>query len=158
MLVIPNFLNFFKKQFEKAKNAQPQLEKKLREHLLALSVVEAKNETNPDIPANVFARLLGDVFEKDGELYKTGYHLGRFIYLADACCDFKRDIKKGRYNPLIKFRQSDFSGMLARELAAVYDELSKREINAYRDIIDNVLYHGVWIKIRLRVKDDTGSV
>ena len=42
--------------------------------------------------------------------------------------------------------------MLARELFAVIDELSKREINAYRDIIDNVLYHGVWIKIRLETE------
>jgi hypothetical protein len=48
--------------------------------------------------------------------------------------------------------------LLARELASLLDELSEREINAYRDIIDNVLYHGVWIKIRLKVKDDTRSI
>ncbi len=144
---------FLKKQYQKAKTAQPSLEKKLRERLSELSDVEKQNETNPDIPANIFARLLGEVFEKDSELYKTGYLLGRFIYLADACCDFKKDLKKGRYNPLIKFRQSDFNGMLARELSAVLDELSEKEINTYRDIIDNVLYHGVWIKIRLRIKE-----
>ena len=142
----------FEKQYQKAKKAQPLLEGKLKKRLAELSEVEKQNETNPDIPANVFARLLGEVFEKDEELYQTGYLLGRFIYLADACCDFKKDLKKGRYNPLVKFRKSDFSGMLARELFAVIDELSKREINAYRDIIDNVLYHGVWIKIRLETE------
>ena len=146
------FTRLFEKQYQKAKKAQPLLESKLKKRLAELSEVEKQNETNPDIPANVFARLLGEVFEKDEELYQTGYLLGRFIYLADACCDFKKDLKKGRYNPLVKFRKSDFSGMLARELFAVIDELSKREINAYRDIIDNVLYHGVWIKIRLETE------
>ena len=151
-------LRIFKKQYKKAKHLRPRLEKKLRELLDELSLVEKQNETNPDIPANIFAKLLAELFNKDEELYQTGYLLGRFIYLADACCDFKKDLKKGRYNPLIRYRQSDFYNMLARELGAVCDEISGLQINAYRDIIENVLFHGVWIKINLKGIYDTGSV
>lgn len=148
----------FKKQYEKARAAQPQLAKSIEGRLCELSDIEKSNETNPDIPANTFGRLLSDVFAYDAELKDIGFSLGRFIYLADAACDFKSDIKKGRYNPLVRHRRDSFYKMLARELGQTLTELDKLNIKEHRGIIENVLYHGVWIKINVKGIYDTGSV
>ena len=58
-----------------------------------------RGQTNPDIPAAAFGRLLGtllsyrnDKYEK--VLYDFGFALGKYIYLQDACVDFKKDLKK----------------------------------------------------------------
>ena len=40
--------------------------------------------------------------------------------------------------------------MLARELGEVLTALDTLETKKYRDIIENVLYHGVWIKINVK--------
>lgn len=148
----------FKKQFEKAKARHPELSEKISEHLSRLREVEKADVQNPDVPANIFGNLLSDVFARDAELARLGFLLGRFIYLADAACDFKSDLKHGRYNPLMRKRRGDFYNMLAGELGTVILELDTLEIKNHRDIIENVLYHGVWIKINVKGIYDKGSV
>lgn len=143
-------LKILKNKFKKASDSNSHLAGLLDSHLRELARVEKSGETNPDIPANVFGRLLADVFAKNGELYDFGFRLGRFIYLADAACDFKSDIKHARYNPLTRMRRSDFYGMLARELAGLCECCDGLDIKNNRDIIENVLYDGVWLKINLK--------
>lgn len=151
-------LRLFKKQFKKAKEYQPLLAEKIKLHLARLREVESADEHNPDIPANIFGELLADVFAKDDRLGALGFALGRFIYLADAACDFKSDIKHGNYNPLVRKRKDSFYNMLAGELGNVLLQLDGLEIKKHRDIIENVLYHGVWIKINVKGIYDTRSL
>ncbi len=140
----------FKEKYKKACESLPDIAGRIENHLKDLSSVERQNETNPDIPANIFGKLLSDVFAKDEKLRGFGFSLGRFIYLADAACDFKSDVKHARYNPLTRLRRSDFYGMLAGELQKCLECYDALEIKENRDIIENVLYDGVWLKIHLK--------
>lgn len=69
-----------------------------------------------DLPADLFGKILavlfsGDTGEEDSPefriCYETGFHLGRFIYIADAADDFQDDVKSGNYNPIRLFYGSD---------------------------------------------------
>lgn len=138
-------LSVYKKAYEKAKSLRPELAKEIKKSLLELADAEKKGVTDPDIPADIFGRLLSKVFAfGDPSLYEFGYALGRFIYLCDAVCDFKADIKHRRYNPLVMMRQSDFEGMLMVQMNTCLDEYEKLGIQ--NELIDNVLTDGVWLK------------
>lgn len=134
--------------FEKAKSRQPKLEAKIKNHLKTLSEVERLNETNPDIPAAVFGALLGDVF--GDKAYEVGYRLGRFIYLCDAACDFKSDIRRGRYNPLVRCRQDEVRGLLLIESDKCIKAYNALDIQRDRDIIENILCNGIWLKYNMK--------
>ncbi len=75
------------------------------EKLAAITKLEAEGCPSVDEPATLFGELLGAIFcygmEGEGAtvLYQIGYHLGKFIYAADAAEDYERDVKRGRYNP-----------------------------------------------------------
>ena len=73
--------------------------------LSEISELEKKATPSVDEPAHLFGELLGTVFSSglDGNdrlvTYECGYHLGRFIYAADAAEDYDKDVKAGKYNP-----------------------------------------------------------
>jgi hypothetical protein len=89
-----------------------------------------------DPPADAFARLLaslGDLAPEEGGrrvLRRLLYHLGRWIYLMDACQDLPADTAKGRYNPVAaRYRIED--GALTEEAKASLGETalcSRREM------------------------------
>lgn len=87
--------------------ALPELESVVREKLEAIGVLEDAACQSVDQPADLFGQLLGEVFAYglDGSdrlvTYRLGYHLGRFIYCADAAEDYERDRKAGSYNPYV---------------------------------------------------------
>ena len=61
-----------------------------------LRELEKANCPNPDEPAHVFGKLLGELFVYRQDLWEDtlrqmGDALGRFIYLADAAVDYRRD-------------------------------------------------------------------
>lgn len=138
----------FRGAYNKARAARPELCEKVLAELKKLSDAEKRDEHNADIPAACFGRLLGEVFAYSQNAYEFGYALGRFIYLCDAVCDFKSDLKHGRYNPLTGGRMSGFEGILAGELNACCKEYEKLGAKRSQDIIENVLYDGIWLKCR----------
>ncbi len=60
-----------------------------------------------DKPASLFGELLGEIFaeglpEPDRLVpYTLGYHLGKFIFAADAAEDYEDDRREGKYNPYV---------------------------------------------------------
>lgn len=60
-----------------------------------------------DLPAEHFGKLLSEVFSygltgADAIVtQQIGYHLGKFIYVADAAEDYEKDRKSGAYNPFV---------------------------------------------------------
>lgn len=132
-----------------------------------LSKAEKENQ-NGEKPADLFGEILGEVFSygldnyKDGKYkslsYKIGYHLGRFIYYADASEDFDSDCKKDEYNPfrvlygnsLTDENRSEIktSLTLELELLAKYIELLPfGERSAEENIIKNTVYFGMTKRI-----------
>ena len=78
-----------------------------RDKLSKISELEREGCPSVDKPAAYFGELLGEIFAYGIEsadkkaLYAVGYHLGKFIYAADAAEDYEKDKKKGSYNPYV---------------------------------------------------------
>ena len=77
------------------------------EKLGAISELERERCPSIDKPAALFGELLGTIFAEgldgaDKTVNETlGYHLGKFIYCADAAEDYEKDRKSGSYNPYV---------------------------------------------------------
>lgn len=124
-----------------------------------LSLYEAKGETDLDQVSGCFGRLMGELFlfRKDGwesGLRKTGFFLGKFIYLMDAYEDMEKDEKQGSYNPLSALckRESfeaDIEGMLRMMMSECAVEFEKLPCIQDSEILRNILYDGVWNKYNM---------
>jgi len=140
-----------KKAYEKARGEYPQKDDIIRERLCEIEKIEKADIHNPDIPASCFGNIMGeifDIYENDEKLYAFGYRLGKAIYIMDACVDFRADIKKCRYNPLIETPCAEFQQILTillDECTRVYGTIG---LSRNSGIVDNVLYSGIWEKVR----------
>jgi len=125
--------------------------------LTELSEIEKSGELNPDVPANCFGKLMGEIFvlredEYAVKLRRFGKSLGKFIYIMDACLDFKDDIKNERYNPMIMSASENFRdilNLLMADCTVVYKQLP---IEKDKELIENILYSGVWSKYEAEKK------
>lgn len=91
----------------KKKAKIPDIADVVSEKLLKIGELERENSSSVDEPASLFGELLGEIFanglpENDALICREfGYHLGRFIYAADAAEDYEEDRRKGKYNPYV---------------------------------------------------------
>ena len=127
-----------------------------------LSELEKKNCSNPDEPAACFGLLMGEllVYEEDlwaSTLRQMGSALGRFIYLLDAALDYRKDQKKGKYNPYIAMglgedwqRWEDYLVLTMGRCTEFYERLP---LVQDKDLLDNILYSGVWVNYRGKRKE-----
>nr|MBQ8890425.1 hypothetical protein [Clostridia bacterium] len=80
----------------------------VRDRLEKITEHERARTASVDEPASLFGELLGEIFSfgLSGEdklvTYQCGFHLGKFIYAADAAEDYSEDKRLGRYNPFIE--------------------------------------------------------
>jgi hypothetical protein len=138
-----------------------------------ISRLEKQRCDNPDLPANCFGNLMGEllVWKEDiwsDTLREMGYHLGRFIYLLDAAVDFTRDKKHRKYNPFLamgmqKEDWSRWTDYLVLTMARCTECFERLPLVQDKDILDNILYSGIWLGCRGTKKeedraDDHGSV
>jgi hypothetical protein len=159
---------FFEKDFEKVQKKYPKKCSFIKKQLDELSEIERKGVMNPDVPAKVFGNILGEVFaykrdENEENLRSFGKELGEFIYIMDAVLDFKEDIKKEKYNPLVGTSSKNFKDILNILMFETVESYKKLPIEADKDIIENVLFLGVWtqyemIKKKNEEKKDEGSL
>lgn len=132
--MIAKMLLPYAKRIDK-KAALPDISAKTEEYLSKLSLLERENCPRPDEVADVFGRLLGELLSVGYEeatatvAREIGYHTGRWVYLADAVCDYKKDKKENKYNPFIfafesdekaeKYLSSNISDILTLELRSL---------------------------------------
>lgn len=132
--------------------------------LRELQELEKTNCPNPDALAGCFGRLMGElmVYQEDiwsPALRQMGLYLGRFIYLADAVTDLPKDTKAKRFNPLSGEALSRWEECLVLDMARCTEYFEKLPLVQDKDILDNILYSGVWIgyrKHRIKEKKDEG--
>ena len=139
----------YRRSFETARERRPHLCEDIKRFLSELSDAERHGETNFDIPADIFGGLLGRIFAYNTKAEAFGYCLGRVIYITDAACDFRSDIKHGRYNPLIRCRMSEIDRLLDMECARCASEYEKLRLCRLTEITDNVIYSGIRLKYEL---------
>ena len=137
----------------------------IRECIRELTRLEQENCQNPDLPAGCFGQLLGEllVFQEDmwaPTLRQLGDGLGRFIYLADAAMDYRRDRKRKHYNPfLAKGTGEDpqlWEQYLVLAMGRCTEHFERLPLVQDKGLLDNILYSGVWVtyRNRLRSKQD----
>ena len=132
-----------------------------------LNRLEQEGCANPDEPAGCFGQLMGELFvyredNWSAALRQMGEALGRFIYLADAAVDYRKDVKKGSYNPFVAMgtgkdypRWEEYLTMAMGRCARYYESLPLVED---KQILDNILYSGLWLQYGMkRGKKDGGN-
>ncbi len=126
-----------------------------------LSELESRNCGNPDEPANCFGELMAEllVYREDlwaPTLRRMGQALGRFIYLADAAVDYRRDKRKGKYNPYLWMdppaTSAQWDDFLVLAMGTCTYEFEKLPLVQDKGLLDNILYSGVWGAFRGKKK------
>ena len=126
-----------------------------------LNGLERENCSNPDEAAACFGVLMAEilVYREDmwsGSLREMGMALGRYIYLADAAIDYEKDKKKGRYNPFLAMGMEEdwerWEQYLVLAMGRCTDYYERLPLVQDKDILDNILYSGVWVEFRRRQK------
>lgn len=130
--------------------------RKISNLMRELGAEEKKNNQDIDRMAGIFGEIMGEIVAvREDEWYDNlrsmGVYLGKFIYLLDAYEDIEDDIRKNRYNPLIKkFSNPDFEEeirtILTMIMAGCCKEFEKLPIIENVEILRNILYSGIWYK------------
>lgn len=128
-----------------------------------LSRMEAQNEQNPDVPASCFGQLMAELMVVHDDLWAEplrglGFSLGRFIYLADAMLDYDRDSRKKNYNPLLAQGLGKNPGQweeyLLLAMGRCTEHYEKLPLVQDKALLDNILYSGVWVQYRGKMKKE----
>ena len=73
--------------------------------------------------------------------------------MLDACVDLKQDIKKERFNPMVEIPSKEFQQILTIMLSETTNIYGTMDITINNEIIENILYSGIWEKFELLKKE-----
>ncbi len=133
--------------------------KAIEDCIAQLHTLEQENCTNPDLPAACFGQLMSEllVFSEDmwaESLRGMGQALGRYIYLADAAVDYRRDKRKGKYNPFLAMGTGEdwhrWEEYLVLAMGRCTQHYERLPLVQDKSLLDNILYSGIWIEYRRR--------
>lgn len=161
---------FFSKSAKKRANLDI-LYKRIENTLGELSAVEKEQKISVDAPAEIFGRLLGEVFAyglSGGEekiAYEIGFRTGRWIYAVDAADDIDEDAAKNSYNPFLLLYERVGTDerclieiALGNDLALAAAAADLAEDSIFTPIIRNILQLGMPAAARKAVyKKETES-
>ncbi|MDL2287792.1 DUF5685 family protein [Oscillospiraceae bacterium OttesenSCG-928-F05] len=154
---------FFRRALRKASSALPEFAGAVSEAMERLAALEAAETDSVDMPADTFAGILAAAAGPEGggaggerrALQSLFYHVGRFIYIVDACDDYPEDVRTGSYNPL-KLRyaltESQIPEAVKKELAVTLSHSLHAAGTAadlvnfspeWRPVIENILSYGL---------------
>ncbi len=156
----------FGKELDRIRESYPRQCQAIADCISRLNRLEKENCPNPDEPAGCFGELMGEllVYEEDlwaPTLRKMGNALGRYIYLADAAVDYRRDKKKKQYNPYLAMGMAEdwetWEQYLVLAMSRCTDAYERLPLVQDKDILDNILYSGVWVEYRKRQRKKAGG-
>lgn len=133
----------------------------IEKEFLKLESLEKEGCTNPEEPASCFGRALAEVMAYKEDFWEDtlrdiGFHMGRFIYLADAFDDIRKDRKKNCYNPFLSQNEYDplfheaAEQLLRLMIAPAAEAFEYLPIVKNAEILRNIIYAGVWTGFRRR--------
>lgn len=134
----------------------------IRSCIEKLSALEKANCSNPDNVANCFGALMAEILVYEEDLWapalrQMGMALGRFIYLLDAAVDYRRDKKHRKYNPYIAMGSEEdwerWEEYLVLAMSRCTDAYERLPLVQDKDILDNILYSGVWVGYKGKRKE-----
>ena len=136
------------------------LEKTVCELIEKLSALEKEKCDSIDTVADIFGEILSNIasFGLEGSekilSNELGRHLGRWIYVIDACDDYEKDLKDGSYNPLAYSYGKELTEenryalrcAALLELEAMSKAIELMDFSEHRDvegILRNIMYMGM---------------
>ena len=148
------------RSYKKAALEFPEFDGAVREEVSGLAEYEAMDGSSLDGAADKFANMLCAAVPKDAPqqvvrpLREMLYHLGRWIYIIDACDDVSEDLKSKRYNPIKARYRSEFDGIPNEALEKLRITLTHSNNllclafellpeNYWSEIIRNMIYQGM---------------
>ena len=149
----------FAKNYDQIARRYPRQCNAIADCIEKINAMEKENCANVDLPASAFGTLMGEllVYEEDmwaPTLRSMGMALGRFIYLADAAVDYRRDKRKKKYNPYLAMETGEdwprWEEYLVLALGRCTAEFEKLPLVQDKLILDNILYSGVWTRKKKR--------
>ena len=156
----------FGKNYEEIAARYPRQCKAITDSIARINALEKENCPNPDLPAGAFGELMGEllVYQEDlwaPTLRTMGMALGRFIYLGDAAVDYRRDKRKGKYNPYLTMDTGAdwprWEEYLVLAMGRCTAEFEKLPLVQDKPILDNILYSGVWGNFRRKKEGRDGN-
>ena len=145
-----------RKMKKKADTVYPFDSERTEKLLSELHRLEEEKSGELDRAADIFGKLLSYYIsayapddKKEGAA-RIGAYTGRYIYTADACDDYKKDVKSGAYNPL-KYGEGDIKTRLTSAFGAmsVWADRAACELmleghdGASADIAENIMRLGM---------------
>ena len=149
----------YRRAYQKAARRLPDFAALTARQLAALRDLEAAHSPSIDAVADAFAQIVSGCASdlEDPALRRPMeqvlYHTGRFLYMADALDDLKRDCEKGRYNPL-RYRFRPENGALSPEDQTYLTQLTDSSVNlagaalallplrSHENLLENIVYLG----------------
>lgn len=143
----------------------------VRDGLAKITELERAGCPSVDEPASLFGELLGEIFafglpESERLVpYQCGYHLGKFIYAADAAEDYDKDLEGKKYNPyviyyggkeLTKENKNTIKCALLLECKKIEGAVNLLPYGSratIENIINNIIYLGLVKRIEFLDKD-----
>lgn len=150
----------YRRAYRRASRRLPDFAAQAEARLRALSALEAARSPSIDATADAFARLVAlcaaDLSDPAirRPMEQLLYQTGRFLYLADALDDLKRDCERDAYNPL-RYRFSAAEGRLSAGDLDYLTQLTDSSVNlagaalallplrAHGALLENILYLGL---------------
>ena len=152
----------FGKSYDEIASRHPRQCKAIADCITEINQLEAENCSNPDLPAGAFGRLMGEllVYQEDmwtPVLREMGMALGRFIYLGDAAVDYRRDKRRKKYNPYLAMETGEdwprWEEYLVLAMGRCTAAFEKLPLVQDKQLLDNILYSGVWSNFRRRKEE-----
>jgi len=145
--------------YKKAAGNFTEFDLTVKERLSELITLEKEGCATLDLTADKFACILEAMVPAESDdndrriMRELLYHTGRWIYIIDACDDYKRDKETGSYNPLLKrfepgaddLNPEDKSYLKTTLLHSANLVLSAYELmrtGAWSGILRNIIYLG----------------
>ena len=154
--------NKLEKSYPQIVQRYPRQCKAIEDCITQLNQLEKENCDNPDLVAGCFGALMAEllVYQEDlwaPSLREMGMALGRFIYLADAAIDYRKDLRKKKYNPYLAMGTGEdwarWEEYLVLAMSRCTDHYERLPLVQDKSLLDNILYSGVWTNFgRLRKK------
>ena len=153
---------FFSKAYSRAKDAEPSLDRIVKERYAELLEYEKSGADSVDAVSDPFGKMMSEIVAElvpehaDETVLSLSYNLGKWIYLIDALDDFDKDKAEGTFNVLVNGYKdikdkkqllyekgaeiaSLFGGILV-ETGALADKINYK---FNHDLTDNILKRGL---------------
>lgn len=146
-------------KYKKAKKLYPEVSNIIEDCMVGQRETENKNTSLSDEAAHYSAEALGrisayNIDDPEGNLYRFGYGIGKWVYLTDAFDDIEKDIKSESYNVFVNrynLRENKISDEIKKEITGTINMSSSVFISAYESIknktlspiVENIIYEGM---------------